>query len=295
MSKARKRKMFIIALAFMLPFLILYTVFTIWPVIQGFYVSFHKWGLMGKQKFIGWDNYAKFLGDKNFWAALWHTTFFTLITTPMLVITAMALAMLANRPTKMKKGLRIIFYLPSVLSVSVASFIAKYTFSPYTGLINGVLHQIGILPASQELQWLQDEKLVWLTISLMTVWWTIGFPMLLYLSALQDISSDVYEAAAIDGASRFQQLIHLELPLLKPTTWLVGLLQMIGCFKVFGQIQLITNGGPGGATRPLIQYIYETAFVKNNLGYAASMSYVLFAILLILSVGQQILQRRGEK
>lgn len=295
MSKARKRKMFIIALAFMLPFLILYTVFTIWPVIQGFYVSFHKWGLMGKQKFIGWDNYAKFLGDKNFWAALWHTTFFTLITTPMLVITAMALAMLANRPTKMKKGLRIIFYLPSVLSVSVASFIAKYTFSPYTGLINGVLHQIGMLPASQELQWLQDEKLVWLTISLMTVWWTIGFPMLLYLSALQDISSDVYEAAAIDGASRFQQLIHLELPLLKPTTWLVGLLQMIGCFKVFGQIQLITNGGPGGATRPLIQYIYETAFVKNNLGYAASMSYVLFAILLILSVGQQILQRRGEK
>lgn len=295
MSKARKRKMFMIALAFMLPFLILYTVFTIWPVIQGFYVSFHKWGLMGKQKFIGWDNYAKFLGDKNFWAALWHTTFFTLITTPMLVITAMALAMLANRPTKMKKGLRIIFYLPSVLSVSVASFIAKYTFSPYTGLVNGVLHQVGVLPASQELQWLQDEKLVWLTISLMTVWWTIGFPMLLYLSALQDISSDVYEAASIDGASRFQQLIHLELPLLKPTTWLVGLLQMIGCFKVFGQIQLITNGGPGGATRPLIQYIYETAFVKNNLGYAASMSYVLFAILLILSVGQQILQRRGEK
>lgn len=294
MSKARKRKMFMIALAFMLPFLILYTVFTIWPVVQGFYVSFHKWGLMGKQKFIGWDNYTKFIGDKNFWAALWHTTFFTIITTPMLVITAMALAMLANRPTKMKKSLRIIFYLPSVLSVSVASFIAKYTFSPYTGLVNGVLHQIKVLPASQELQWLQDSKLVWITISVMTVWWTIGFPMLLYLSALQDISTDIYEAASIDGASRFQQLIHLELPLLKPTTWLVGLLQMIGCFKVFGQIQLITNGGPGGATRPLIQYIYETAFTKNNLGYAASMSYVLFAILLILSVAQQILQRKGE-
>ncbi len=294
MSKARKRKMFMIALAFMLPFLLLYTVFTIWPVIQGFYVSLHKWGLMGKQKFIGWDNYAKFIGDKNFWAALWHTTFFTLITTPMLVITAMGLAMLANRKTKMKKGLRIIFYLPSVLSVSVASFIALYTFQPYTGLINGVLHQIGVLAPAEELQWLQSTKLVWITISIMTVWWTIGFPMLLYLSALQDISTDVYEAASIDGASRFQQLIHLELPLLKSTTWLVGLLQMIACFKVFGQIHLITGGGPAGSTRPLIQYIYENAFKKNNLGYAASMSYVLFGILLILSIAQQFLQRKGE-
>lgn len=294
MSKAKKRKMFLVAMAFMLPFLILYSLFTIWPVVQGFYVSLHKWGLMGKQKFLGWDNYAKFIGDKNFWAALWHTTFFTLITTPMLVIAAMAFAMLANRPTKMKKSLRIIFYLPSVLSVSVASFIAKYTFSPYTGLINGVLHQMKVLPSSQELQWLQDSKLVWITISLMTVWWTIGFPMLLYLSALQDISADIYEAAAIDGATRFQQLIHIELPLLKPTTWLVGLLQMIACFKVFGQIHLITGGGPGGATRPLIQYIYENAFVKNNLGYAASMSYILFGILLILSLAQQILQRKGE-
>lgn len=294
MSKARKRKTFLIAMAFVLPFLILYTVFTIWPVIQGFYVSLHKWGLMGKQKFIAWDNYAKFIGDKNFWAALWHTTFFTLITTPMLVICAMGFAMLANRPTKLKKGMRIIFYLPSVLSVSVASFIAKYTFTPYTGLINGVLHQIGVLPSNQELQWLQSPNLVWITISVMTVWWTIGFPMLLYLSALQDISQDVYEAASIDGATRFQQLIYLELPLLKPTTWLVGLLQMIACFKVFGQIQLITNGGPAGSTRPLIQYIYETAFEKNNLGYAASMSYVLFGILLILSIGQQFLQRKGE-
>lgn len=144
------------------------------------------------------------------------------------------------------------------------------------------------------MQWLQSPSLVWVTVSVMTVWWTIGFPMLLYLSALQDISPDVYEAASIDGASRFQQLIHLELPLLKPTTWLVGLLQMIACFKVFGQIQLITGGGPAGSTRPLIQYIYETAFKKNNLGYAAAMSYVLFGILLILSIGQQILQRRSE-
>ena len=294
MSKAKKRKTFLVAMAFILPFFILYTVFTIWPVIQGFYVSLHKWGLMGKLKFIGFDNYTKFLGDKNFWGKLKNTAFFTLITTPMLVITAMVLAMLANRATRMKKGLRIIYYLPSVLSVSVASFIAKYTFTPYTGLVNGTLHSIGALPKDKELQWLQNPNLVWITISLMTVWWTIGFSMLLYLSALQDISNDIYEASAIDGATKTQQLFHIVLPLLKPTTWLVLLLQMIGCFKVFGQIYMITGGGPASSTRPLIQYIYENAFEKNNMGYAAAMSYVLFGILLVLSLGQQILQRKGE-
>lgn len=294
MSKARKRKAFLVAMAFILPFFILYTVFTIWPVIQGFYVSLHKWGLMGKQKFIGFDNYTKFLGDKNFWGALKNTTTFTLITTPMLVITAMSLALLANRQTKMKKTLRIIYYLPSVLSVAVASFIAKYVFAPYTGLLNGVLHQIGILSPAEEPLWMKDPHLVWLSISIMTVWWTIGFSMLLYLSALQDISTDIYEAASIDGATKSRQFFYIVLPLLKPTTWLVFLLQMIGCFKVFGQIYLITGGGPASSTRPLIQYIYEHAFVKNNMGYAAAMSYVLFGILLILSLVQQMVQRKGE-
>ena len=142
MSKQRKRKLFFTALAFMLPFLILYTVFTIWPVIQGFYVSMHKWGLMGKQKYIGFDNYIKFVGDKKFWSALGNTCKFVVITAPMLVIIALILALLANRQTVMKKGLRISYYLPSILSVSVASFIAKNTFSPYNGLLNGVLHQL---------------------------------------------------------------------------------------------------------------------------------------------------------
>lgn len=294
MGNMRKRKTFLVAMGFILPFFILYTIFTIWPVVQGFYVSLHKWGLMGKLKFIGFDNYTKFMRDKNFWGALRNTAIFTVITTPLLVITAMVLALLANRGTKMKKGLRVIYYLPSVLSVSVASFIAKYTFTPYTGLVNSVLHSLGIMPESKELQWLQDPNLVWVTVSLMTVWWTVGFSMLLYLSALQDISEDVYEAASIDGATAVQQLFRIVIPLLKPTTWLVLLLQMIACFKVFGQIYMITGGGPASGTRPLIQYIYENAFGKSNMGYAAAMSYVLFGILLILSLGQQILQRKGE-
>ena len=294
MSKVKARRAFLTAVGFMLPFFILYTIFTIWPVIQGFYVSLHKWGLMGKQAFVGLDNYKKFLGDKNFWGALSNTVKFVIITTPALVIVAMALAMLANRPVGAKKFFRISFYLPSILSVSVASFIIKNVFSPYTGLMNSLLHLLHLIPGGTEIQFLQTKSLAWMVVSSMTVWWTVGFSMMLFISALQDIPADIYEAARIDGATRAQQLWYLEIPLLKPTTWLVVLLQMIACFKVYAQIDLITGGGPAKATRPLIQYIFETAFDKNNMGYAAAMSFVLFAILLVLSIVQQSLQRRGE-
>lgn len=295
MSRKKSRtKTMLIAAGFILPFFILYSVFTIWPVIQGVYVSLHKWGLMGKIKFVGFDNYTKFFGDKNFWGALGNTTKFVVITVPLLVIVSMALALMANRPVKVKKMLRISYYLPSILSVSVASFIAKYMFAPYRGFVNGLLHSIGILGPNQELQWLQDQSLVWGTITSMTVWWTVGFSMMLYLSALQDISPQIYEAAAIDGAGKRSQLFYLVLPLLKETTYLVVLLQLIACFKVFGQIYMITGGGPASSTRPLIQYIYENAFEKSNMGYAAAMSYVLFFILVLLSLVQQYIQKRGE-
>lgn len=284
-----------VACAFMLPFFVLYTVFTIWPVGEGIYVSLHNWSMMGKQKFVGFDNYTKFLKDRHFWSTLGNTCKFVLITTPMLVVTAMALAMLANRKTHMKKSLRIAYYIPSILSVSAASFIAKNVFSPYTGLLNGLLHAFHILPSGTELQFLQDTNLAWVSVTSMTTWWTVGFSMMLFISALQDIPADIYEAAAIDGATRLQTLLKIEIPLIKSTTWLVFLLQMIASFKVFGQIDLITGGGPANATRPIIQYIYETAFEKNKMGYAAAMSYVLFGILLLLSLVQMVVQRRGDK
>ncbi len=291
----KKIKLPLTIIGFVFPFFALYTIFTIWPVIQGVYVSFHRWSLMGKLKFVGIENYTRFLGDKNFSGALMNTIKFVIITAPSLVIVALTLALLANRKSKLKKVLRISYYLPSVLSVAVASFIAKYMFAPYTGFINGFLHAIGLLPANQELQWLQDSSLVWVTITSMTVWWTVGFSMMLYLSALQDIPPHMLESAEIDGANSRQRLFSIVIPLLKPTTYLVSLLQFIACFKVFGQIFLITGGGPASSTRPLIQYIYETAFTKGRMGYAAAMSYVLFAILVLLSLVQQILQKRSER
>ena len=294
MLKTNKSSTLLYAAIFILPFFVLYTVFIIWPVAFGFFVSLHRWSLMGKQAFLGLENYKNFLGDSRFWAALGHTGIFTAIGTPLLVLAALVLAILANRPTRLKHSLRIVYYLPNVLSVSVISSVGRYFYSPYTGVVNGFLHATGILKPSQEILWFEYPQLAWFVIISITVWWTVGFSMLLYISALQDISPDIYDAAEIDGASKRQQLFRITLPLLKSTTWLIFMLQMIACFKVFGQIYMMTEGGPASSTRPLVQYIYETAFERSRLGRAAAMGNVLFAIIFVMTLIQQRLQRRKE-
>ncbi|MDR1446217.1 MAG: sugar ABC transporter permease [Treponema sp.] len=283
------------AILFMLPFLLIYTLFIIWPVIQGIYVSLHRWGLMGKIRFLGGSNYTRFLTDKFFWSALWHTTWFVIISVPLLILAALVLALLANRETGMKKGLRICYYLPNVLSVSVISYMIRFMFSPYMGFMSTFLHSIGFLSPDQEIMWLTEVNLIWVVVTSATVWWTTGFSMMLYISAMQDIPVSVYEAAGLDGASPARQLFGITLPLLKPATYLILLLQIIASFKIFGQIFMISGGGPGSMTRPLIQYIYESAFAKNDMGYASAMSYALFIILVLLSFIQIQFQNRREK
>ena len=292
--KKRKRRATATALLFILPFFLLFTIFTVYPIIQGVWVSLNKWSMMGRQKYIGLENFEKLFADSKFWASLQHTCFFVILCAPLIVVFALVLAIFANRPVKYRKFLRVSYYLPGVLSVSVASFVSKYTFAPYRGLVNGILKFFGTVTTSNEPLWFMSTNLSWIVIIIMTIWWTVGFPMLLYLAALQDISREIMEAAAVDGASPRQQLFHITLPLLRPTIFLVTMLQIIACFKVFGQIRLITGGGPANTTRPIIQYIYEQAFDKNKLGYAAAMSYVLFAILVVCTLVQLRLQRGDD-
>ncbi len=293
-KKKSQRRATITALIFILPFFVLFTVYTVYPILQGVWVSFNKWSLMGRQSFVGLDNYKKLLSDSNFWKALQHTCIFVVLCVPSVVIVALVMALFANRPTKYKRFLRVAYYVPGVLSVSVASYIAMYTFRPYTGLVNGVLTSMGLVTTETEPQWFQYTNLAWAVIVIMTLWWTVGFPMLLYLSALQDISPELYEVASVDGATPRQQLFRITLPLMRPTIYLVVLLQVIASFKVFGQIRIITGGGPSNTTRSLIQYIYQQAFDKNNMGYAAAMSYVLFAILVVCVLIQLRLQRGDD-
>ena len=282
----------LVALCFLLPFTIFYSIFTIYPVIQGLYMSTFNWKLMGKQGFIGLENYTKFLGDKFFWQALENTVKFVIFSTPTIILFSLGLALLANRSSKLKRFYRAAYFVPNLLSVSVISYLTIYMVQPYgMGFISSVLKTIGF---QEEIFLLKDQNLVWYTIVGATAWWTCGYNMMLYISALQDIPDQLYEAASIDGATPTQQMMRITLPLLRPTTMLITMLQIIASFKVFGQIWLITRGGPGSATRPLIQYIYETGFKKNNLGYASAMSFALFAILVVLTLVQLAIGRKGE-
>ncbi|MEX2104045.1 MAG: sugar ABC transporter permease [Bacilli bacterium] len=280
------------ALLFLSPFLILYLVFTIFPIFKGIQMSLYKWTLIKKMDFVGLGNYTTMMKDPKFWEAVWNTSYFVILSTPTMLVLALLLAVIANRKTRLQKFYRSVFFLPSVLSVAVAAYLGLFTFQPYTGLVNNVLQLVGLLAQDKEIFWLSETQLVFFSVTLITLWWTVGVNFILYLSAMQDVPEDIYEAGKLDGANNSQLFWKITLPLLGPITKTIFMLQIIASYKVFLQFWIFTKGGPGTTTRPIIQYIYEEGFRTNNMGYAAAMSYVLFAILIILSAIQLKLNSR---
>lgn len=290
--RMNKMRADVLALLFLLPFLAVYGIFTIWPMIKGVEMTFYKWTLIKKMKYVGWDNYTKMFHDQEVWAAIWHSTIFVILTTPTMIVLAILLAMIANRKSRLQKLYRSVFFLPSVLSVAVASYLGLFIFQPYNGFVNTLLHLIQLLPENKEIFWLNETNLSWIALTLITLWWTVGFNFILYLSAMQDIPDEIVEAAKLDGATDSTIFWKITLPYLTPITKTIAMLQIISSFKVFLQIYIITGGGPLDKTRPIIQLIYQTGFRKNDLGYAATMSYMLFVILLVLSAIQYFINNR---
>lgn len=273
----------IAAIPYLLPFFAVYLVFIVGPLVQGLWVSLHKWTVIRKGAFVGLANYSKMFADEEFWKTLWNTTFFVIESTPVLILFALVLALICNQKIKGRTFYRVSFFMPYVLSVSVISLIGFYFFQAYTGFLSQFIHAIGI---KAEPNWFFSTPLAWTMITILTLWWTVGFNMILYLSALQDIPDSYYEAAGIDGATSWQQFIHITLPSLKPITLLITLLQIISSYKIFAQIWLTTGGSPGTDTRSLIMQIYLKGFRSSEMGLASAMSYVLFAILIILTLIQ---------
>lgn len=268
---------------FLLAFFVAYVLFTIYPIFKGMQMSFFNWTLIEQQEFIGLTHYIDVLSDPNFWEAFGNTALFVLLSTPTMVVLALMLALMANLNTKLQTFFRGSFFIPSILSVSVISFVAIFMLQPYTGVVNNILQAVGF---NSEPFWLATPSLAWVSIIAVTLWWTVGFNMILFLTALQGIPDELYEAAEVDGATRQQMFWRITLPQLMPIGRLILLLQVLASFKVFAQILLITDGGPGTSTRPIILYIYEMGFQRYDLGYAAAMSYLLFMVLLVLSVIQ---------
>lgn len=279
-------------LPFILPFFIVYVAFTVFPIFKGMQMSFFNWTLIEQQDFIGLEHYQNVLTDPNFWEAFGNTTLFVLLSTPTMVILALFLALLANLNTRFRTLIRGAFFIPSILSVSVISYVAIFMLQPYTGVVNNLIQAFGI---NQEPFWLAEPSLAWVSIIGVTLWWTVGFNMILFLTSLQNIPDDLYEAAEVDGATRMMMFWKITLPQLLPITRVILLLQVLASFKVFGQILLITGGGPGTSTRPIILYIYEMGFERYDLGYAAAMSYLLFVVLLLLSLVQLRMGGKGGR
>jgi multiple sugar transport system permease protein len=279
-------------LLFVAPFLLLFAVFMLWPIVSGLWNSFFNTSLAGvKHEFLGLANWREMAGDPAVWSSLKNTLVFTAMSTPPLVIVALVMALLANRKGLLGWLLRFSYFAPFVLPATVVTLIWVWIFQPGFGLVNGLLTSGGFA----EIDWLNTENRAMLAIVITTVWWTVGFNFLLYLAALQGIPAQVYEAAAIDGANGRQQLFRITLPLLSRTTGLIVVLQLVASLKIFDQVYLMTNGGPNFATRPIIQYIYENGFTNYRIGYASAISYMFFAVIVIVALLQfKLFSGRGE-
>ena len=263
---------------FVLPFLVVYIALLVVPLFRGMWISLNEIDLLSDEtQFVGLGNYANLLHDEIFRGAVGNTLYFVLLSTPAFVALGLALALALNRPGKTGAVLRAIFFGSSVLSVTIVTLVWRLVFMPERGLLANVMHAVGL----QAITPLTSETLALPAVALVTVWWIIGLPMMLFLAALQQIPQDVYEAAAMDNASRWRTFVSITLPAIRRTVALVAVIEVILQFQIFGQVQLMTQGGPNNASRPLVLFIYEAGFRQWALGLSAAAAQVLFAMMLV--------------
>jgi multiple sugar transport system permease protein len=279
---------------FLAPFGLFYVAFLLGPTIYMIVTSFFNTSTVrtGLGTFAGFANYAEMLGRSDFWSSLWHTLQFTLYTTPPLVVLAFVFAVLTNRMNKGQWFFRLAFFLPFILPSATISLIWVFIFTPTTGLFASLQSALGMTPGSGMLS---SPNTAMIGVAIATVWWTLGFNFVLYLAGLQEIPRELYEAAAVDGASNWQQIKSITLPLLGKTTTLVVLLQIIASLKIFDQVYLMTNGGPGISTQVSLQLITGVGFTDNRLGAASAASVLLFIVIVAIAVIRQLVERAAAK
>lgn len=294
MAKAEKKKLSgrkrderVAAYIFVAPAVILLIAFLVVPMIYTVFFSGFKYQIMrpDAMKFIGLENYQKLFSDKNFWLALKNTVYFTVIVVPCQCVLALALALLVSKKFRGVAVFRTMYFAPQLTSMVVISVLwsVLYNANPNTGLINSILVSLGMSP----IKFLSDASTAMNSIIFMSAWQGAGYQMMIFLAGLQGIPRDQYEAASVDGATKFKQFLYITIPGLKGTIKYVIMITMIQAMKLFTQPYIMTQGGPKNSTKTLVYYIYTQGFQKGNFGYACSIAAVFFVIVVCMSMAMK--------
>ena len=277
---------------FVLPYMLIVLVLLALPLLLGIWLAFQDYDMLGGWGgWVGLENFQNLLDDRIFRGTVRNTLLFVLMSTPAFVILGLFLALALNDGLRRSAILRAVFFGSSVLSVTIVTLIWRLVYLPDRGLLANVMALGGL----KGFDMVTSETWALPAIAIVTVWWIIGLPMTLFLAALQQIPVELYEAAALDHASRLRTLWFITLPTIRRTVIVVAVIEVILQFQLFGQALLITGGGPNNTSRPMVQFIYEAGFRDLQLGFAAAASQVLFVLMLIAALGQMWAgRRRGD-
>lgn len=267
---------------FLLPALLAFLLFIGAPMVITIVLSFFDYNMLQGSEWINFDNYIEFFKNPTSWQIIWNTFKLTLILVALHIVIALLLAFVIYKEKRgpVKYVYRTAVYLPSILTTASVAIAWYYMFNYDFGVFNWLLSQLGI----SGVKWLTSSSGVIVVICLFSLWKFVGTPFLYYLIGLQGIPDGYYEAAQIDGANKIQTFFHITLPMLTPTLFFVITITTINTFQIFDEPYIITNGGPGNASRTLALHVYEKAFKAYEMGYASSVSVVLFIIVLVITI-----------
>lgn len=280
----RQRKLNRWGYLFILPNFIGFLVFMLIPIIMALLYSLTNYDVISTPQFIGVRNYIKIFTDRQFLTALVNTLYYTVLTVPVGIVLSLLLAVLFNRAMKGIAIFRALVFIPVITSTVSVSLVWSMLYDENSGLFNIIIKFFG----GRGVRWLTDPKIAMLSIAIMSVWKGLGYNMTIFLAGLQGVPSELKEAARIDGANSFQVFSKITLPMIAPTTYFVTLMQIIGSLQVFDQCMIMTKGGPVNATTPVSLYIYNYGFKFFKMGQACAAAYVLFIIVLLFSLVQNI-------
>ncbi|KAA9003975.1 sugar ABC transporter permease [Paenibacillus spiritus] len=283
---------------FIVPYLLAFGLFLLVPIIYGFVISLQDFELLSvTHPFVGFKNYITIFTPGTyehsiFFRGLWTTIQFVIYSVPLLIFVGLGIAMLVNAlPAKLRGLFRTFYFLPYALSASVMAVIWLMMLDTNAGFINSLLAKIGL----NGIPWLTDTPWAWLSLVLTTLWWTIGFNMIIFVNALNEVPEDYYEAASIDGANAWKKFLHITLPSIRPVMLFVTITSTIASFNIYAQPFLLTRGGPGDTTRVLLMNVLDQAFVRKDVGSASAMAILMALLIMLISLVQFRLTNRKEK